>query len=282
MPVNFSPEYLKAKKKYEGARNLKEKIKYTEEMISKCPKHKGAEKVLKNLKRRRKKLKKKQEKREEIRKGGYSLAVEKQGYQVCITGYPNTGKSTLLKKLTNADPEIARYSYTTKEPEVGMLNHKGAKIQLVDLPPITDNAVEKQGEIMSIIKNTDGLIMKLGDNPEKEEKTIKKEMEKINADGKPIMKLKKEEIPEKKEVFDHFDLIKIYTKKPGKEPDKENPLVLKRGSTVQNAGEEIHRDFSEKLKYAKVWGTSTDKYNGQRVKKDHVLEDEDIIEIHTE
>ncbi len=280
MPVNFPPEYQKAKEKYESARNLQEKIKYTQEMISKCPKHKGAENVLKNLRKRAKKLREKKEKRKEIAKGGHSLAVEKQGYQVCIAGYPNTGKSTLLKKLTNADPKIAKYPYTTKEPEVGMLNHKGAKIQLVDLPPITEKAVQKQGEVMSIIKNTDGLILKLGENSKKEKRTIKKELEKIDAKNKPIMKLRKNEIPEKAEVFNHFNLIKIYTKKPGEEPDKENPLVLKKGATVQEAGEEIHRDFSEKLDYVKVWGSSTDKYNGQRVKKDHVLEDEDTIEIH--
>jgi len=280
MPVNFPPEYKKAKEKYENARNLQEKIKYTQEMISKCPKHKGAENVLKNLRKRSKRLREKKEKRKEVAKGGHSLGVEKQGYQVCIAGYPNTGKSTLLKKLTNAEPEIAKYSYTTQEPEVGMLNHKGAKIQLVDLPPITENAVEKQGEVMSIIKNTDGLIIKLGEKPKKEERTIKKELEKIDAHNKPIMKLKKHEIPEKRKVFNQFNLIKIYTKKPGEEPDKENPLVLKKGSTVQEAGEEIHRDFSEKLEYVKVWGSSTDKYNGQRVKKDHVLEDEDTIEIH--
>jgi len=183
--------------------------------------------------------------------------------------------------MTNAEPEIARYPYTTKEPEVGMLNHKGAKIQLVDLPPVMENAVEKQGEIMAIIKNTDGVILKLGENPEKEERIIKEEMKKINAHDKKIMKIGKNEDVSKEEIFKHFNLIKIYTKKPGKEPDKTNPLVLKKGSTIQEAGEEIHKDFAEKLRYAKVWGESTDKYNGQRVKKDHILEDEDIIEIHT-
>lgn len=278
MPANLSPEFMKARGKYEKAETLNDKIKYTQEMISQCPKHKGAEKVLKNLKKRLKKLKEKREKREEVKKGGYSLGVQKQGFQVCIIGYPNTGKSTLLNKLTNADSEVARYPYTTKEPEVGMMKYEGAQLQLVDLPPVTEGAVDNQGEVMSVVKNTDGLILMLGENPEKEKKAIENELKRINEEEKPTLILKKSQEISKEEIFDFFDLIKIYTKKPGKEADMEDPLVLKRGSTVEEACEEVHRDFAKKLKYAKVWGSS--QFDGQRVKKNHVLEDDDILEIH--
>ncbi len=214
-----------------------------------------------------------------MQKGGYSIGIEKQGFQVCITGYPNTGKSTLLKKLTNADPEIAKYPYTTKEPEVAMMDYEGAQIQLVDLPPIKENAAEKQGEIMSIIKNTDGLILMLGEDPEGEKKVIKKELKKVNA-KKPTLTVNKGQIPSKEKIFNFFNLIRVYTKEPGEDPDKENPLVLEKGSTVEEAGEQIHKDFARDMKYVRVWGSS--QFDGQRVEKEHVLEDEDVVEFHTE
>lgn len=278
MPTNLPPEYLKAKEKYKNADKVENKIKYTREMISKCPKHKGAENLLKNLKKRIKKLKQKKQKQQKSKKGGHSLAIEKQGFQICIIGYPNTGKSTLLKKLTNADSKTAKYPYTTKKPKQAMLNYEGAKIQLVDMPPITKGASEKQPELMSILKNTDGLILILGENPEKEKKHIKKELKKTNA-KKPTLTIRKGYNLSKNEIFEFFDLIRIYTKKPREEPDKNDPLVLKRGSTVEEAGEQIHKDFAKNMKYVRVWGSS--KFEGQRVEKNHVLEDEDVIEFHT-
>jgi ribosome-interacting GTPase 1 len=55
-------------------------------------------------------------------------------------------------------------------------------------------------------------------------------------------------------------------------------VILPKGSTVEDLAEEIHKDFVEKLKYARVWGSA--KFQGQRVFKDHVLEDGDIVELH--
>lgn len=275
MPANLSPEFLKARQKYQNSKSLEEKLNYTKEMISTVPKHKGAEKLRKNLRRRLKKLKEKKEKQVKAGGSGYSFSVPKQGFQICIMGYPNTGKSTVLEKLTNADPEIAGYPYTTKEPEVGTLEHGGAKIQLVDLPPLTKEHSEDEGKIISVALNSDGLILMAKDDSEAEE--IKK---KINVFGynKPIMVRGERDVPTKKEIFNFFDLIRVYTKEPGEKPDKSNPLLLKKGSTVKEVGERIHKDFSQKLRYAKVWGSS--KFPGQKVEKEHVLEDEDVVEFH--
>ncbi|MDI6850532.1 MAG: TGS domain-containing protein [bacterium] len=82
----------------------------------------------------------------------------------------------------------------------------------------------------------------------------------------------------KKEIFKELDIIRVYTKEPGKQPVLEDPLILKRGSTVLDAAREIHKDFEKKLKYAKVWGST--KFEGQRVERDYRLEDKDIVEFH--
>jgi ribosome-interacting GTPase 1 len=76
-----------------------------------------------------------------------------------------------------------------------------------------------------------------------------------------------------------LDIIRVYTKPIGKKPDMTDPVVLYHGSTVVDAAEEIHRDFAENLKFAKVWGGGS-KYNGQSVSRDHLLEDGNIVEFH--
>lgn len=81
----------------------------------------------------------------------------------------------------------------------------------------------------------------------------------------------------KRMVFEQLDIIRIYSKAPGKEPDLTAPFVMKKGSTVAEFAEKIHRDFYEQLKAARVWGSSV--YDGQLVGRDHVLSDEDVVEL---
>ena len=82
----------------------------------------------------------------------------------------------------------------------------------------------------------------------------------------------------KKAIFSALDIIRIHTKSTGKKVDMDDPMVMKKGSTIKNAAEEVHKDFRQKLKFALVWGSG--KFDGQRVSQDHVLQDNDIIEIH--
>lgn len=82
----------------------------------------------------------------------------------------------------------------------------------------------------------------------------------------------------KRELYRSLDIIRVYTKAPGRKPELDAPSVLKRGATVQDAAASVHKDFKYQLKYALVWGSG--KFDGQRVRKDHVLQDGDIIELH--
>jgi small GTP-binding protein len=79
-------------------------------------------------------------------------------------------------------------------------------------------------------------------------------------------------------VFEVLDIIRVYTKTPGQKPDLTDPIILKRGSTLADAAEDVHKDFLAKLKFARLWGSG--KHDGVMVKRDHVLEDGDIIELH--
>ncbi len=82
----------------------------------------------------------------------------------------------------------------------------------------------------------------------------------------------------KQTLFTSLEIIRVYTKAPGKEQDLSSPFVLKRGSKLEDLASKIHKDFLEKLKYARVWGKHV--YDGQMVQRGHVLQDGDVVELH--
>jgi uncharacterized protein len=82
----------------------------------------------------------------------------------------------------------------------------------------------------------------------------------------------------KKAIYQALNIIRVYTKTPGSKADLTDPMVLEKGTTLEEAAEALHKDFYQNLKYAVVWGSG--KYDGQRVSKGHVLQDGDIVEFH--
>ena len=65
---------------------------------------------------------------------------------------------------------------------------------------------------------------------------------------------------------------------PGGKPDYEDPIVLKAGSNLEEAAAGVHKDFARNLKYARIWGSG--KFDGVMAKRDHILQDGDVIELH--
>jgi len=81
-----------------------------------------------------------------------------------------------------------------------------------------------------------------------------------------------------RELFLALDVVRGYTKKPGKKPEFNDPVYLKRGQTVLDFARDIHKDFAENLKFARIWGEGM--HDGQSVARDHQVNDGDIIELH--
>ena len=79
-------------------------------------------------------------------------------------------------------------------------------------------------------------------------------------------------------IFQLLEIIRVYTKTPGQKPDMDDPIVLSTGSTLADAATEVHKDFAANLKFARIWGSG--KHDGVMAKRDHVLQDGDIIELH--
>ncbi len=95
----------------------------------------------------------------------------------------------------------------------------------------------------------------------------------------PVSILKGHNLDLMKEMLvERLEIIRVYSKAPGKAADPTSPFVLKKGSTVSAFAEKVHKDFAERLKKAKVWGSTV--FDGQAVQRDHVLHDGDIIELH--
>merc|ERR1711913_95578 len=79
-------------------------------------------------------------------------------------------------------------------------------------------------------------------------------------------------------LWEHLDLLRVYTKKPGQPPDFDDGIILRNGATVTHVCHAIHRTLADNTKYALVWGKST-KFNPQRVGVSHTMADEDVIQI---
>jgi ribosome-interacting GTPase 1 len=79
-------------------------------------------------------------------------------------------------------------------------------------------------------------------------------------------------------IYELSHIIRVYTKAPGKEADLTAPFVLPKNSTLEELALRIHKDFMDKLKYARVWGKGV--HDGQMVQRDYILKDGDIAELH--
>ncbi len=160
MPANLTPQYLEADKRFKAAKTVEEKLAAIEEMLALIPKHKGTEHLQGDLKRRLAKLRAEAEQARR-RRGGFSVSVEREGAgQVVLVGPPNAGKSALVKCLSNAQPEVGDYPFTTRRPIAGMMPFINIQIQLVDLPAISDEYMEPW--VASLVRPAD-LALLVGD-----------------------------------------------------------------------------------------------------------------------
>ncbi|MFH1391461.1 MAG: GTPase [Candidatus Diapherotrites archaeon] len=174
MPINASIEFDQAKEKYDAAETPSEKLAALQEMRSTAPSHKGAEHLRAEISGKISKLKKEMEKQkiQAKKSSGHSINIKKEGDgQITILGLPNSGKSYLLKELTGVNVLIAPYPFTTTKPEIGMMDYKGAKVHLVEVPAIVKDASKGKSngaKLLSLARNADAIIITYSDDKEKE------------------------------------------------------------------------------------------------------------------
>lgn len=326
MPANLPPEYFEAEKHFKQALSSAEKITALEALIATVPKHKGTDKLRADLRRRLSKLKEEALIRAKKRGHPDIYTIKREGAaQVALVGFPNAGKSTLLACLTNARPLVADYPISTLIPILGMMPFEDIQIQLIDLPPVGNEATD--GWVSAVLRAADlfMLVIDLKDDPAGYYELLINQLESWNinplrpnepeerlrvskwviiAGSKldiagaqkgfeelkercgelypiiPISAEKKTNLEDlKRSIFEASHIIRVYSKPPGKEPDLSRPFTLKMGATVLDLAGHIHKEFLERLKFARVWGSA--RFKGQKVQRDYILRDKDIVEIHT-
>jgi ribosome-interacting GTPase 1 len=292
MPTNLPTDWYLCEKKLLNARTREQKIELIQELISLTPRHKGTEHLIAQLRRRLARLK---EEVEVARKSGarsiFSLGKEGAA-QVCIIGPTQSGKSTLLNALTNAQAEVSDHPFTTKKPNVGMMFYNDVAIQIVEIP----STFEPQ--YVSIARTCDLLLVLFDSTYDvtKQEADIRKLLE-DKAINVPVLFVRNKRFVERSKytvisardgfgldrlkdiIWSNLGLIRVYTKSPNGE--KKLPAVaMKPGSTVKDLAERIHKGFLKNFKFARVFNGT--KFSGQKVGLDYVLKDGDVVEVHTE
>jgi len=329
MPANLTPQYKAAEERYRQAETTEEKLAALDEMMAIIPKHKGTEHMRADIKRRISKLKQQDEKKGGSKRGQEYNVEKEGGGQVVLVGPPNSGKSKLLSRLTNAQPDVGDYPFTTQKPLPGMMPYEDIKFQIVDMPPITAEFTEPW--MAAIVRNGDAalLVLDMSDGGvlgQTEELLSVLEKFRVSLYGhdrpgpedelglivckEAIVAANKMDLPDsgenleivreffedrfpilpvssecgdgleqlKQDIFAMLDVVRVYTKIPGKPADMDAPYVVPRGATVIDLATMVHKDVAQNLRFARIWGHG--KFEGQMVSRDHILDDKDVIEFH--
>jgi small GTP-binding protein len=298
---------------------------------------------------------------------------------VVFVGLPNVGKSTLLNRLTNAKSRVGSYNFTTLTAVPGILDHRGAKIQVLDMPGIIEGASKGKGlgkRVLSVARSADLVLLILDIFQPKHLAILKRELsgigikldqkppdvliEKTNTGGVSVNMQVQTKITEslvreicriygihngriiirepgltdeqfidvlignrvyipslvvlnkidlvnqgfvsevqskigdkfipisadaninidalKDAIYEKSDFIRIYMRPKGGKTDYDEPMIMRKGCTVQDVCNKIHRNMVLDFRFSLIWGKSA-KFSGQKVGLDHMLIDDDVLTI---
>src|SRR5512136_2359223 len=142
---------------------IEEQIKDIEDELAKTQYNKKTQHHIGKLKAKMARLKDDLEVRKSKGPKAAGYAIKKSGHAtVAIVGFPSVGKSTLLNKITNAESAVAAYRFTTLTCVPGLLEHRGAKIQVLDLPGLIKDAHKGKGrgrEVLSVVRSADLILL---------------------------------------------------------------------------------------------------------------------------
>ena len=182
-------------------------------------------------------------------------------------------------------PEIVKYAdYVILVVDLGkeeVLNQINVILKRLEQSKVKLTAKEEENDVLNahFYKKT-MIVGNKNDIPDAEEHL--EVLKDLHGDNFPLLSIsakEREGLQElKRKIYEELAIFRVYTKESGKSADMDDPIVLKKGSRLIDAARVIHKDFAFKLKYAKVWGSS--KFDGQKVDRNHLLEDGDVVEFH--
>jgi uncharacterized protein len=240
-----------------------------------------------------------------------SIAVRREGAaQVAVVGAPNAGKSSLLQALSNVQIKTGDYAFTTTRPVPALTRIGGVLVQLVEIPGLIAGASEGRGRgpaLLGVLRGADAMVLcHDASAPIDQLRTVRAELAaagialpmllaatKVDEAPADAVARLTEALPDLPVVsvsvlddpsLDAFrdavwrltGLIRVFLRHHGHV--EAEPISLHPPATVADVAREIHHDLEQGCRGGRVWGPSA-RFAGQRVGREHVVEDGDVVEV---
>jgi len=240
-----------------------------------------------------------------------SIAVRREGAaQIALVGPPNVGKSSILQALSEIQIKTGDYAFTTLRPVPALTRIGGVLIQLVEIPGLIEGASEDRGggrALLGVLRSADAIVYcaRAASDPE-ELIAVRAEVDLAGIDPPAIVAVTRADeagpdavarvaiaFPDlpvlavsvlderslealRDAIWRLTGLIRVRLRSNGVTEDE--PLALHPPATVETVADAVHHDLAASFAGARVWGPSA-KFDGQRVGRDHLVADGDVVEI---
>jgi uncharacterized protein len=228
-----------------------------------------------------------------------SIAVRREGAaQIAFVGPPNAGKSSLLQALSDIQIKTGDYAFTTTRPVPALTRLRGVLVQLVEIPGLIEGASEDRGggrALLGVLRSADAIVLCHDAADPASLWTIETELELAGID-KPsvVVATKTDETPAppgtlgvsilddasldqlRATIWKLTGLIRVFIRRPGE--DTAEPQPLHPPATVVDVARTIHHEVADACTGARIWGPSA-RFEAQRVGRDHIVADGDVIEV---
>jgi small GTP-binding protein len=235
-----------------------------------------------------------------------SIAVRREGAaQIALVGPPNSGKSSLLQALSNVQIKTGDYAFTTTRPVPALTRIRGVLVQLVEIPGLIEGASEGRGggrALLGVLRDAEAMVLchdasapldalasiraelaaagielpallaatKMDEAPPDAVERLRAALPELELVA--VSALDEESLEAFREaVWRLTGLVRIFLR-------DEEPVALPPPVSVLDVAHTIHHELAESCRGARMWGPSA-RFDGQRVGRDHVLADGDIVEI---
>jgi small GTP-binding protein len=235
-----------------------------------------------------------------------SIAVRREGAaQIALVGPPNVGKSSILQALSEIQIKTGDYPFTTLRPTPALTRIGGVLVQLVEIPGLIEGAHEDRGggrALLGVLRNADAIVYCRAANESPATlDVVRGEVAAAGIDKPSLLALTKaDEVDEadggvadvevvavsildddsldrlREAIWRLTGLIRVYPRRDGRVDDE--PFALPAGATVADVADRVHHDVGRTCTGALLWGPSA-RFDGQRVGRDHVVGDGDVVEI---
>jgi uncharacterized protein len=239
-----------------------------------------------------------------------SISVRREGAaQVAVVGPPNAGKSSLLQALSEIRIKTGDYAFTTLRPVPALTRIGGVLVQLVEIPGLIEGANADRGggrALLGVLRNADAVVychdatapldslavvraevdaagialpgvLALTKADEVDPDRIESLRSSVDLDVVAVSILDDASLDElRRVIWELTGLIRVWLHHDGEVDPRPRPMHP--GATVADVADRVHHELGTSAVGARIWGPSA-RFDGQRVGRDHVVQDGDTVEV---